>query len=469
MSTILLIDDDSIIQRAYSDLLKKRGYSVDWAGSARQALAMTDRKAYDLVLCDYRLPDMDAVEFLQVFRSEHAAVPVIVITGYSSVHNAVDVMKQGAWNYLVKPVVSELLLSEVERAIAEAEKERHAAKSQAQSDTGTPGGTRKWISGRSAAAREVQRLIRLVAPTNYSVIIYGESGTGKEATATTIHELSKRKEHPFVAVDCGILSRDLARSELFGHEKGAFTGAVSLKKGQFEIANGGTLFLDEISNLSYDVQGYLLRAIQERKITRMGSSREIAINVRILVASNRKLRTLVREGQFREDLYHRLNELSIELRPLRELKEDLMLFSNHYLELINREIGKKIIGFDEEVEEIFMRYNWPGNLRELNNVVKRAVLLTEGDRITREALHPDLVFHATSVSPAEDTGPPLGEVLGRIGGDSLKESGERLEKEKILRVLKQSDYNKSEAARILKIDRKTLYNKIDKLGIDLGQ
>jgi two-component system response regulator HydG len=306
-----------------------------------------------------------------------------------------------------------------------------------------------------------------VAPTNYSIIIYGESGSGKEVIAQEIHKRSKRSSKPFIAIDCGTLSRELAGSELFGHEKGSFTGAIGQKMGSFELANGGTIFLDEISNLPYDVQVQLLRVTQERKMRRVGGTKDIDLDVRIIVASNRKLWDAAKSGHFREDLYHRFNEFAINVPPLRERANDIMVFANHFLTQTNKELGKNVKRFSPEVEEVFRKYVWHGNLRELKNVVKRATLLADSSVIDIKSIPFELVnyrklqFESAGEQPAvpKDPGvavnqPPV------IREPGLKSVSIDAEYEWILETLKKVDFNKSKAAKLLKIDRKTLYNKI---------
>src|SRR4029078_6708950 len=299
--------------------------------------------------------------------------------------------------------------------------------------------------------------IQIVAPTDYSIILYGESGTGKEVMAKTIHELSNRKHMPFIAIDCGTLSKELAGSELFGHVKGSFTGAITDKEGHFELANGGTLFLDEVTNLSYEIQAALLRVIQERKFKRVGGTKEMDVDVRIIVASNENLQDAYRKGKFREDLYHRFNEFSINLPPLRNRKVDIPLFADFFLEKTNKELGKNVEGYEDDVMQMFLSYSWPGNLREHRNVVRRAVLLTPSGKITAKVL-PWEIANSNARQPAQEN----------LNGDNviipkdldLKDAAAKAEYDTIMNVLKDVNFNKTKAAEILKIDRKTLYNKI---------
>jgi two-component system response regulator HydG len=319
--------------------------------------------------------------------------------------------------------------------------------------------------GNAAITNELYKQIDLVAPTTYSVILYGESGTGKEVIARTIHALSSRKDKPFIAMDCGTLSKELAGSELFGHVKGAFTGALNDKEGHFELANGGTLFLDEVANLSYEIQAALLRVIQERKIKRVGGNKEMEIDVRIIVASNENLQDAYRKGRFREDLFHRFNEFSITLPPLRQRKEDIPLFAEFFLAKANEELNKSVDGFEDEVIHTFLHYAWPGNLREFRNVVRRSALLSASGKINIKVLPPEIVqtqAHSTErevpdavMIPAQSNVQPT--EIRELG---LKNAAAQAEYDTIMNVLKQVNFNKSKAAEILKIDRKTLYNKI---------
>jgi two-component system response regulator HydG len=321
-----------------------------------------------------------------------------------------------------------------------------------------------YLSTDSPEYRGIVKQIDMVAPTNYSVIIYGESGSGKEAVAQQIHMKSSRKDKPFIAIDCGALSKELAGSELFGHEKGAFTGALTSKTGSFELANGGTIFLDEIGNLTYDIQVSLLRVVQERKIKKLGGTRDIQLDVRIIVASNENLWNATLKGKFREDLYHRFNEFSINLPPLRERKSDIMVFARHFLDITNNELGKDIKGFTDEVQNIFLSYPWYGNLRELKNVIKRSTLLTDGSEIEVKSLPFEISnFQKLQFDdkPAEQVLPNIPQAVTDDLGNKLKSTNITAEYEVIMDALKQANFNKSKAAQLLNIDRKTLYNKLN--------
>src|ERR1700681_991723 len=481
MKKILVIDDDRDICLLLNRFLTRRGYEVIEMYTGKKALAWLDSNRPNLVMCDYRLGDMNAMEMLTSIKNKYADVPVIIITGYSDMRTAVKVMKMGAYDYITKPLLPDEIIHTIQLAIEHSENAnaRPSAKSKAtiteKPVTESPGITYsgKYIFGDSEAFRKILKQIALVAPTSYSVIIYGETGSGKESFAQEIHKRSKRSSKTFIAIDCGALSKELAASELFGHEKGAFTGALNQKIGCFELANGGTIFLDEVANLPYDVQVSLLRVVQERKMRRVGGTKDIDLDVRILIASNELLWNATRSGKFREDLYHRFNEFSIEIPPLRERRDDIMLFASHFLHTTNEELGKQVQGFDPDVEEIFKKYVWYGNLRELKNVIKRATLLTEGDFIEARTLpfeisnydklqfadQPAVGSAGTNSNPVTET-KTAGNGKINLSESSLKEASIDAEYEMILQALKESNYNKSKAAQLLKIDRKTLYNKM---------
>src|SRR5688572_18616192 len=369
MTRILLIDDDTDMCRLLSHFLQRKGFETDTAHSGAKGLAKFKENNFDVVLCDFRLGDMDGRKVLQELKSMNPQVVVIIITGYSDVKMAVEVMRHGAFDYITKPLIPEEVINVINRGLAEVNTNKREAvgtdsKSPAEPGNSTSAAKRHTVSteeflvGISPLTIDLYKQVDLVAPTNYSVIIYGESGTGKEVIAKTIHQKSSRRDKPFIAVDCGILSRELAASELFGHIKGSFTGALADKEGIFEVADGGTLFLDEVANLPLDVQTTLLRVIQERKFKRVGSNKDISTDTRVIVASNENLQEAYRKGKFREDLYHRFNEFSLSIPPLRERKEDIPLFSEFFLEKTCKELDKQLDGFDEEVEQLFLNYGW---------------------------------------------------------------------------------------------------------------
>lgn len=469
---ILLIDDDLDICFLLSRFLTRNGYEVDMAHTGSKGIAKFKESAFDIVICDYRLGDKEGKDVLIEIKGINPSVIVLIITGYSDIKTAVDVIKAGAYDYITKPLIPEEVLNVLNSAIAAGEDS-----DQPVTGTGTatgPKGGRKispsngeFMIGNAETTRELYRQIDIVAPTDYSIILYGESGTGKEVIAQTIHSRSNRKDKPFVAVDCGTLSKELAGSELFGHMKGAFTGALSDKEGHFELANGGTLFLDEVANLSYEIQASLLRVIQERKFKRVGGTKEMPLDIRILVASNENLQDAYRKGKFREDLYHRFNEFSINLPPLRNRKSDIPHFAEFFLNKTKTELGKEVDGFDDEVMQMFVNYSWPGNLREFRNVVRRSVLLTNDGKIKASTLPWDITGGGAfadkpsqaSVQPLQEEGAEQAPVAEKKEL-SLKDATTRSEYEAIMAVLKEVNFNKTKAAEKLKIDRKTLYNKI---------
>lgn len=465
MDSLLIVEDDIAYSTMMQTWLKKKGFDVDKVSSVKAAVKIINSdKQYHLVLSDLRLPDHDGLFLLDWMRKSGINIPFIVMTSYAEVQNAVLAMKSGANDYIAKPVQPDILLQKIHDAInaanrtdasetAPAPKEERTGKvfpannsndtNARENESSTPS---RYIEGTSEVSKQLYDYVRLVAPTPMSVLILGASGTGKEYVAHRIHELSQRKDKPFFALDCGAIPKEVAASEFFGHAKGAFTGAVTDKKGAFEVANGGTLFLDEVGNLSYDVQVQLLRAIQERKIRPLGSTKEIDVDIRLVCATNENLEKAVAEGTFREDLYHRINEFTIYMPALKDRGTDIFLFANLFLRLANEELGRNIIGFDAKASEMLMRYEWPGNLRELNNVVKRSVLLCRGDKIGVEQLNMSMTN--TSTKPKD------------LSLHNINE-----EKERILSVLRSCGGNKSKAAILLGVDRKTLYNKLQKYGI----
>ncbi|HUR66259.1 MAG TPA: sigma-54 dependent transcriptional regulator [Chitinophagaceae bacterium] len=461
MKRILIIDDDMDMCRLLSHFLQRKGFETDVAHSGAKGLDKFTSDHFDLVLSDFRLGDMDGREVLQKIKQEDSEAIVIIITGYSDIKTAIEVMRHGAFDYITKPLIPEEVINLINRAFDEKEKKQSPSQ-----QNGTMGSSKKgfntgnsFLVGVSPRITEVYKQVELVAPTDYSVIIYGESGTGKEVIAQTIHQNSKRSDKPFLAVDCGTLSRELAASELFGHMKGSFTGAVGDKEGMFESAEGGTIFLDEVSNLPLDVQMTLLRVVQERKFKRVGSSKDIPADVRVIVASNENLKDAYQKGKFREDLYHRFNEFSISLPPLRDRKEDIPPFASFFLDNVCQELNKKLDGFDDEVMQLFQEYEWPGNLREFRNVIRRAGLLSPSGLITSNVLPWEIIGstdgkkeNRNSLNGDDSTKPPP--------ITALRDAASHAEYEAIMNVLKQVKFNKTKAAEILKIDRKTLYNKI---------
>lgn len=442
MAKILVVDDDTTFCIMLKNWLGKRGFEVENAFSYKEAVKKLDKETFDLVLTDLRLPDKDGIDLLRLIKEKTPVTQVLLMTGYADIQTAVTAMKLGAFDYVAKPVIPDEILKKLQEALKlEVEPAAKPVPSKAKSTTFS------YIKGVSESASQQYEYIHLVGPTMMTVLINGESGTGKEYIARLIHNTSARKDGPFVAVDCGAIPRDIATSELFGHVKGAFTGATTDKQGYFVTASGGTIFLDEIGNLPYDVQVQLLRALEERKVHPVGSSADVPFDVRIISATNENLKEAVADGRFREDLYHRLNEFSIYALPLRERKDDIMVFANYFLDKANEELGKQVAGFDDEVTRIFNTYAWPGNLRELRNIVKRATLLTQGKLISKMCLPPEL-----SQKPVEQE-KPMG-------------TRREMEIELIKDALQKCRNNKSEAARMLQIDRKTLYNKLKSYGLE---
>jgi len=438
MATILIIEDDATFSQLLEGFLHKNGFSVTVAGDIARGKNHLEQQFYDLLLLDYRLPDGNGLSLLEWLRDNNMTTIPIIMTSFHDVKTAVKTIQTGAFDYITKPVNPDELLMVIREAISKA----NAPVAQPQV---------KYPRGAGETARKLYEHIELVAPTDFSVIILGESGTGKELAARNIHELSKRKKAPFVALDCGALSAELAGSALFGHIKGAFTGALQNKRGLFEEADGGTLFLDEVGNLGYEVQVKLLRALQEREIQPIGSNQHIRTDVRIICATNDNLLNTVRNGKFREDLYHRLNEFTIYMPSLRERKEDISTFVDFFIGQTNNELGKKVTGVSDEVFSLFLRYDWPGNLRELKNIVKRAVLQADASEITTAHLPPEM--QPTVLKSLPDP-------------NGLKLAHALREKELILKALDQVKNNKAKAARLLKIDRSTLYYKMTKYKID---
>ena len=437
-SSILIVEDDLVFSTMMKTWLTKKGFQVDTASANTRARKLLAEHTYDLILSDLRLPDQDGIHLLTWLREQSCHTPFIIMTSYAEIQSAVQAMKHGANDYIAKPIHPDELLNKIKENIGKPE----IPAADLQEKTSTPF-TQNFLEGESEAAHQLFNYVRLVAPTQMSVLITGSSGTGKEYVAHRIHELSKRNGKPFIAIDCGSIPKELAASEFFGHIKGSFTGALADKTGAFEEANGGTLFLDEIGNLGYEVQVQLLRALQERRIRRIGSTKEIEVDVRLLCATNENLKEGIAKGTFREDLYHRINEFTLRMPDLKERPEDILLFANFFLDQANRELERNLIGFDAEASKALQRYTWPGNLRQLKNTVKRATLLAQGDFITLNELGEEIL-----------TSPPA------PASESFNLHDEGLEKQRIQHALHRTGYNKTKAAQLLGIDRKTLYNKM---------
>lgn len=446
MLAILIVEDDITFSLMLTTWLGKKGFQVKTSASVADAKRQIEGGRFDLVLSDLRLPDGDGIGLLTWLKEKDASLPLIMMTSYAEIQTAVQAIKLGAADYIGKPLNPDELLGKIQEVT------RHAAvppqpTTQQRPAEQTSGGS-LYIEGQSYAARQLYEHVRLVAPTDMSVLITGSSGTGKEYIARRIHEQSNRSNAPFIAVDCGAIPKELAASEFFGHAKGSFTGAIDNKTGAFIAAQGGTIFLDEIGNLSYEVQVQLLRALQERKVKPVGTNQEIAINIRLISATNENLRMAIEKGDFREDLYHRINEFTVRIPDLKERKEDILLFADNFLDQANAELQKNIIGFDNETIQLFRSYPWPGNLRQMRNAIKYATLLAQGRYITRREL-PEELTEPQTVSIA-----------------SIQLKDETHECELIKRALQEAGNNKTKAAQMLGIDRKTLYNKLKLYQLD---
>jgi two-component system response regulator HydG len=467
MANILVIDDNLDICQLLDRFLTKKGHQVQTTISGKTGIDYVKKTQYDLIFCDFKLREMDGREILQKVKEISPDTQVVIITGYGDIKIAVEVIKNGAFDYVTKPLIPDEILLLIERAVASKRNDHSYSvnfvtpKNLSESkNIGNRNSNDSYLRGIGKESKKLYRDVQIVAPTNLSVVIYGESGSGKENIAKIIHEQSPRAGKPFVAIDCGALTKELAGSELWGHEKGSFTGAHADKIGQFELADGGTIFLDEISNLSYEVQVGLLRLVQERKLRRIGASRDKSIDVRILVASNEDLRKSVQEGKFREDLFFRFNEFSITVPPLRERKDDIEAFSNHFLKLANEELNKDLLGFDPEVIEVFKTYDWPGNLREMRNVVRRAILLSSGRVITLSGLPPEVVYSQKFNFKHNEEDEKSVEHSKNKSNSSLKNAAAGAEAAILRKVLEDVKYNRTKAAQQLGIDRKTLFNKM---------
>lgn len=446
MSTILIIDDDTYVCKQLNTLLKKHGYHVRLAYTANNGIKEVKRGGVDFVFCDYRLPDADGMEIFRRIKKREPHLPVVILTAYADLRTAVQMIRAGAFDYITKPILPEEIIKTINKGIKARAEDMLSFE-------------HRFIMGEDPAMQNVMRHVDMVAPTDLSVLIEGETGSGKEFIARAIHYRSPRKEKPFLALDCGALPGELANSELFGHVKGAFTGAIQDKAGCFEEAEGGTLFLDEIGNLTHENQVRLLRTIQEKSISRLGDNKVRDVDVRIISATNEDLMKDVHEGSFREDLYHRINGFKIMLPPLRRRKEDILAFADRFREQANHDFGKQVKGFASEVQDIFLRYSWPGNIRELENVVHRCVLLEQGGYVRADTLPEEILQHADK-SGLEQT------LRGKLKQPvSLKKAAMIAEREAIITALNESGYNKSRAAQLLKVDRKTLYNKMREYSI----
>lgn len=447
MKRILIVEDDIVFAKMLESFLTKKGFKPFCATSKQDAIDKTSKNQYDLFLLDYRLPDGTGLDIVQHLKVKKQSFIAIMMTSFHDVRTVVRAMKMGVSDFITKPVNPDELLMLIHHFLEE--------KSSSSSTSNLSSiDERHFITGESSVSKKLDEFISLVAPTDMSIIIEGESGTGKEYVARQIHSKSRRAQTQFVPIDCGVLSKELAAGELFGYVKGAFTGALTDKKGQFELASGGTLFLDEIGNLSYDVQVQLLRVLQEKVIQPVGSDKLIPINVRIIVATNDNLLDSVEEGEFREDLYHRLNEFKLSIPSLKERGDDLMIFANHFISEANKELDRNVKKLSSEVIKMFNEYEWPGNLRELRNSIRRMVLLSQSEEAGKELLPEEMINYLSSNKRTISS------------STNLKKIQAEIEKEQITNVLKSVKYNKTKAAKLLNIDRKTLYHKIKRYNLE---
>ena len=446
-TTILIVDDEQSHRLMLRAHLEREGFQIVEAADGHEAVDRVNEKPFDLVLMDIRMPTMDGIEALKRIKEASAATPVIMMTAYGSINSAVEALKAGAADYLTKPLDMDELIFKAKKALhyRQLEEENILQKERL--------GIRfdfSSIIGTSPAMKRLFETLSMAAPTEATVLLLGESGTGKELVANAIHQNSPRKDKPYVKVNCAALPETLLESELFGHEKGAFTGAIDKKKGRFERANGGTLFLDEIGEMSPPTQTKILRVLQEREFEAVGGIKTIKVDVRIIAATNKDLAEEVKKGRVREDLYYRLNVVPITIPPLRERTEDIPLLAEHFLRIYSEKNKRKIKGFGAGVMDVFIGYSWPGNVRELENIVERIVIMSRVDTITLDELPPGI---------AE----PQGEGDRTPHPTSLRE----VERETILKTLHQTGGNRTQAAQILGITRKTLQNKIKEYGIDI--
>ena len=452
--SILIVDDDEVMQQTLSDVLKKKGYEIFSVGSGNGALSIIKKNIIDLVLLDMRLPDVDGIEVLKKVKELDTEILVIMMTAYSDVQTAVSAMKSGAYHYINKPFELEELKLLIEKGletkslINEVRRLHRQQKEEFQNS---------HIHGVSPQIQYVKELIGMISRTHKtSVLIQGESGTGKELAANAIHYNGKRSNKPLMKINCSAIPDSLLESELFGYEKGAFTDAKNTKKGLFELADGGTVFLDEIGDMKPFLQSKILRVLENQTFMRVGGERELKVDVRIIAATNKNLENLVREGLFRKDLYYRLKVMVIEMPPLRERIEDILLLSNLFIEENNREHNKNIRGFSEESKKLLSQYHWPGNVRELKNVIERAMILTDQDFITPRQLPFEL--KQTGGFDRAMSAPEVSEITDEMSLDHV----EKIHLNKVLRSL---EWNKSKASKILGISRATLRAKIRKYSL----
>ncbi len=463
---ILVVDDEPNLRRVLAALLVRDDYDVETAEDGAQALEILKEHHIDMVLTDLRMPKVDGMELLRRALAMDPEMPVVIITAHGTVDNAVEALKTGAFDYITKPFDQ----TEVRTIVKKALRTRDLAATEAtRAEQDGTDETRYGIIGRSNGIKDLYAVLERVSDTPTTVLITGESGTGKELVARALHENSSRRDKPFIKVNCAAIPRDLMESELFGYERGAFTGAVGSKPGRFELANGGSLFLDEIGSIPIEMQVKLLRALQESEFERVGGIKTIRVDVRLVAATNSDLRKEIELGTFRDDLYYRLNVIPIRLPPLRERVEDIPLLAAHFLQKFNARLSKSLQGISEDAEALLMNYPWHGNIRELENVIERAVLFADGTRI-EEADLPDEVREQLAAPRPRASTPPTTSADGQqLTSEGLKERVKaamtRLERELIQRALDQTSGNVTHAARLLKISRKGLQLKMKELGL----
>jgi len=460
---ILVVDDEENMRWILTNVLKKAGYRVITADDGKKAVQKVIENDPDIILLDIKMPEMDGIQVLERVRELNPSIPVIIITAFADVKNAVQAMKLGAHDYLIKPFDNSELLLIIERALEKKALDDEVKYLRSALEDRINLSMRM---GKSTKVDELVDKVKKVASCDFSVLILGESGTGKELVAEAIYRYSARRMRQFVAVDCGAIPETLIESELFGYERGAFTGAYKKKKGYFEAANKGTLFLDEISNLSKSIQMKLLRAIQDKKIAHLGSTELIPVDVRIVCASNEDILKLVEKGTFRRDLFYRINEFKIDVPPLRERKDDILYLANMFLKEAAEELSKKLEGFSEEARKLLLLYEWPGNVRELKNVVRRSVLVA--DKVIAPDDFPDELkkFKLNHMSIDE-----IDQLVQQgISWKELKKNHQKKFEEQIIKkTLKRTNGNKLQAAKILKMDYKTFHTKVKELGLDKNQ
>jgi two-component system, NtrC family, response regulator AtoC len=467
---VLIVDDEPNLRKILAAQLSRDGYEVMLAEDGEQGLTMLREHHIDLVVTDLKMPKVDGMTLLREALRESPDLPIVMITAHGTVDTAVEALKLGAFDYLTKPFDKD----EVRQVVAKALKTRALAQEEA--TTGAPFappevGARFGIIGASPGLTDLYAVLERVADSPTTVLITGESGTGKELVARALHEHSTRKDKPFIKVNCAAIPKELIESELFGYERGAFTGAVSSKPGRFELANGGTLFLDEVGEIPVEMQVKLLRALQESEFERVGGIKTIHVDVRLVAATNRDLKKLIAANAFREDLFYRLNVVSIRLPALRERDTDIPLLVEHFLKKFNERLKKQVTGVEPEALEILSAYTWPGNIRELENVMERSVLFCDAQRLRVEDLPGELRGTSSgSVAPPQSDPLTSGMPLPAEGGlkEHVKVAMSRLERDLVSRALKQTSGNVTHAARLLKISRKGLQLKMKELGLREG-